>query len=221
MAEDDLGGDIVSAAGGIGGALTGGLIAANSAKKQRKFANKQAKMSRSWQKKMYKTRYQHTMVDMKKAGLNPILAYKQGTGGGVPSGAMASSALGQEAQASAQGASKGIEAAIAIATRRKIDQDTATSAAQEANILKKTDQLSINEPFALIMEAIAEKGVEPLLDFIFEQFNTGKKQNDLNPEFIPRTSGREFNKKHGKKRIDSRSLMNPKPAPPVQWRQYK
>lgn len=42
-----------------------------------------------WAEHMYDTRYQKTMQDMRKAGLNPILAYQQGagsapSGGGVP-----------------------------------------------------------------------------------------------------------------------------------------
>jgi len=48
------------------------------------------KSQQAFQKKMYRNRYQFTMKDMEAAGLNPILAYKQGAGsvgsqGGTPS----------------------------------------------------------------------------------------------------------------------------------------
>ncbi len=56
------------------------------------FAQKQAKKAWKRQQQMYKHRYQWQMEDMRKAGLNPILAYRQtppGTtisGGGPPAG---------------------------------------------------------------------------------------------------------------------------------------
>lgn len=68
----------VGGALGIGGSAVSAHLAAREAKKNRKF-----------QKKMYKHRYQYQVKDMKKAGLNPALAYGQSPGG-APGGATAS-----------------------------------------------------------------------------------------------------------------------------------
>jgi len=47
------------------------------------------KINRQWQEKMSNSAYQRAMTDMKKAGLNPMLAYQQG-GASVPSTSAAS-----------------------------------------------------------------------------------------------------------------------------------
>lgn len=57
------------------------------------FNAEQARINRQWQEKMANTAYQRAMQDLRKAGLNPILAYTNG-GASVGSGATASSAMG-------------------------------------------------------------------------------------------------------------------------------
>lgn len=60
-----------------------------SRQKAMEFNAAEAQKNRDWQEMMSNTQYQRAIADMKKAGLNPILAYSQG-GAGVPSGATAS-----------------------------------------------------------------------------------------------------------------------------------
>jgi len=68
---------LIGALGNIVGTGMTAALSANEAKKQR-----------SWAQFMSSTAYQRGMADMKLAGLNPILAYKQG-GASSPTGSMA------------------------------------------------------------------------------------------------------------------------------------
>jgi len=59
---------------GIAGAgLLGGILG-------NKASAEEAQRNRRFQRKMYKHRYQYTVEDMRRAGLNPALAYQQGGG---------------------------------------------------------------------------------------------------------------------------------------------
>ena len=65
-------GAAIGAAGGLAGGFLGQEASAQSARDQMEF-----------QERSYRNRYQWTMGDLRKAGLNPILAYQQGVGGGL------------------------------------------------------------------------------------------------------------------------------------------
>lgn len=105
----------------IGGNIVSGIMGQMSADKAMDFA-----------KNMYKHRYQWTMSDMEKAGLNPILAYQQG-GGSTPSGSTATfpNPLAGAATSAKKVGMAAAEHQLLKSTSAKQDQETKTSAAVE------------------------------------------------------------------------------------------
>lgn len=69
-----------------GASLVGSATSAWGAERANREARRASQRQMDFQERMQRNRYRYTMEDMRKAGLNPILAYQQG-GGGAPSGA--------------------------------------------------------------------------------------------------------------------------------------
>lgn len=93
-----------------------------------------AKDARDWQNLMSSTAYQRSMLDMKLAGLNPMLAYQQG-GASTPPGAVARVPDLHKAAGTALAASRlGQEKKNMRATESKTKQEEKTSKKMEDKI---------------------------------------------------------------------------------------
>ncbi|AYP28828.1 MAG: minor capsid protein [Microviridae sp.] len=126
----------------IGGAIAASNIAGGIIGNQA--SAREAAKNRQFQKKMYKHRYQMTVQDMQKAGLNPALAYQQGAGS-APSGSTAS-----QENPIGDAVGKGVSSALAVTFQKKqlqsIDAEIANknaatdlSQANAANVRADTD----------------------------------------------------------------------------------
>lgn len=109
------------------GATAYGAAAANKARA------KEAQKNRDFQKRMSNTSYRRAMRDMKKAGLNPILAYQRG-GASTPGGSMA---LQENIGAGIPGAiDTGTRAAGTAITAKKVSHETRNLTANTAKLIE-------------------------------------------------------------------------------------
>jgi len=121
---------------GLGGAIIGGIGGLF----QQSSAKKAAREQSAFQERMSGSQYQRGMADMKKAGLNPILAYKQG-GAGTPGGSSytppnigaAAVAGGTAASNSAIAVKRNTAELLNIAADTGLKADQAQAAKAQAN----------------------------------------------------------------------------------------
>lgn len=138
------------AIGAIGAAVIGGAISAFGASQQNKMARKASQQQMDFQREGFRNRYKWTMEDMREAGLNPILAYKQG-GGSAPGGSTYSPV--NVGAAAAQGAQAGASSAIAA---RRANQEIKTMRATEMLSHAKTQAEAGNIAAAKVAKRVYE-----------------------------------------------------------------
>ncbi|AXL15588.1 DNA pilot protein [Microviridae sp.] len=123
----------MAAASLIGGGLSflGGLSSNKTSKKM-------AREQMAFQERMSNTAYQRSMADMRKAGLNPMLAYQKG-GASTPSGAQPN--IKNPLEGAPQAASAYVAAKTATANIKNIEANTALQKTQALTEAEKAAQV--------------------------------------------------------------------------------
>ncbi len=111
-----LGGPI----GGLLGSAIGGIFSARGQSDANRENARQAQLNRDFQERMFNTAISRRMADLKKSGLNPILAGKFDASS--PAGNMAT--MGNVGGAGAEGAAKGATTAVGVAQTKNILANT-------------------------------------------------------------------------------------------------
>ena len=128
-------GEIAAAAIGGGLSYLGGE-SANAANAE------QAKKNRQFQERMRATQYQTAVEDMRKAGINPAMAYHQG-GAGTPTGATAAP-MQNTAEPAMRGVAGAVNMAQAIADINKTKAETNQISIESASRLAAIDATIAN-----------------------------------------------------------------------------
>lgn len=122
-----------------GSNLVGALLQYEGTRQTNRANQEMAGNQIAFQERMSNTAYQRAMRDMRKAGLNPMLAYQQG-GSSTPGGAMAT--MQNELGSLVDGATSAQELKSMIETTKNIKADTELKEAQERNAKKQSKLLS-------------------------------------------------------------------------------
>lgn len=157
MFDSISGGDILKAGTGLLGSALGAFGQSQTNQKSWDIAQasnaasaEQAQKQMDFQERMRETQYQTTVQDLKKAGLNPMLAYAQG-GAGVPAGAMGSISMPQFKSPISSGKEAAMQVASVMADVEKKDAETTeafsrtTVNEQNAKLLDAQTNLAILE----------------------------------------------------------------------------
>lgn len=127
------------------------------------FSAKATKRAYKYQKRVYKKRYQWTVSDLRKAGLNPILAVRGGLGGGVSAPPAQAAPVGGAGKGALEGVMSALQAKRTLAETKNIEQATKTQKA----LTWKEQQLGMKEFFnagRALDEAHTAKAVRRLKD---------------------------------------------------------
>lgn len=121
--------------GGILGGLAGGALDLFGAERRNASAQSVAREQMAFQERMYKSRYQMQMADMRKAGLNPMLSFMQSPGSS-PTGAMSNPINSMQGlgRSVSEAVGRGTQAALQVATAKQAEAQVEKTKAETANV---------------------------------------------------------------------------------------
>jgi hypothetical protein len=159
-------------AGGASG-LIGGLASVWAADRTNAEARRESRRNRAFQERMSNTSYQRTMDDLRKAGLNPLLAYQQG-GASTPGGSQANMVSPDVAGGIEKGVSSAKEMQLLGAEIKKLKSEADLNSAAKLNQLSQ-GQLNTTAKDKMYWDSKRSKAIGKFFEAIMNPGQTLKK----------------------------------------------
>jgi hypothetical protein len=163
---------IIGAVGSVASGLLGSSGAKDANQAQMEFNRREAAKNRQFQKKMSNTAYQRGMRDMRRAGLNPILAGRLG-GASSPAGQAANvGSLQNELAPMGEGLASAATNAMSLQqmslSNKNLKEQNALIAAQARKTAAEATQVERYTPIYEGVGDVVETGVDMLRDLVEE-----------------------------------------------------
>lgn len=179
---------LITAGGGVLSSIFGGLFGKSAQSSANRMNIKLNRENRDWMERMSNTEWQRGVEDMKKAGMNPMLAYSQG-GASSPSNSAATvmpeDAMARGVSSAFDKAVQGVSVAQGLANVKRTEAETAQIKEATRSTSARAFMDEISSGFHARVQHYNLEKTRKEIEGIISQFNLSDAQRNQIQQMLP------------------------------------